>query len=148
MTKREAIRRLLAAMDRTGTPVVLASTTGAPAVEAVNFACPSDVLRALVAHDARDHRARQIRKERAQARARRGPVGPLRCAALAVDHPSGRTVHVLFRNPDGTTIGYYMAPATYHALTLLKPATPDDFRKRGALTPAPSEFQYQEAPHA
>lgn len=60
---------------------------------------------------------------------------PVRCAAMGVD---GK-VMVLFKLKTGT-VGFYMAHATYDAIPLDAVATPDDYRKIGELTEAPSNF--------
>lgn len=68
----------------------------------------------------------------------------LRCAALGGTDPhGGERVHVIFRGK-ADELGYYMAPEVYHAIPLLEPATPDDYRKHGALTPAPTDFHFKE----
>ena len=67
---------------------------------------------------------------------------PVRRSALSVD---GNKVHVLFECVPASNVvyvGYYMSPATYHAIPLLEVATPDDYRKFGALEEAPASFQY------
>jgi len=66
----------------------------------------------------------------------------VRCAALDAP-PYG--VHVLFQTMDGTTEGFYMAKETYHVIPLGNPATPDDYRQHGTLTPAPSDFNFTAA---
>ena len=60
----------------------------------------------------------------------------MRCSALQDDDDR---VHVLFQTLAGH-IGYYMAPATYHAIPMGETATPDDYRKHGELIPAPPDF--------
>lgn len=50
-------------------------------------------------------------------------------------------VHVLFSFANGTTVGYYMAPDVYHAISLSTPATPDMFREHGVLYEAPARFE-------
>jgi hypothetical protein len=50
-------------------------------------------------------------------------------------------VHVLFRDRRDEYAGYWMTTETYHAIGLLTPATPDDFRRHGPLVEAPAEFE-------
>lgn len=101
-------------------------------------------LRALVAagHAPLTARAQAIMAEEAATAAKyeaaRASGTPLRCSALGLDSDC---VHVLFRAPDATeTVGFYMTPETYDAVPLGVPATADDYRAHGALTPAPSSF--------
>jgi hypothetical protein len=61
----------------------------------------------------------------------------VRCSALG---NGDDRVHVLFRLRGEGTIGFYMATATYHAIPMLEPATPNDYRQHGELTPAPADF--------
>jgi hypothetical protein len=67
--------------------------------------------------------------------------GLLRCAAQTV---WGGRVHVLFQGCVKNTpaTGYYMAAETYDAISLLEPATPENFAAYGKLEPAPVEFDY------
>lgn len=64
---------------------------------------------------------------------------PVRCSA---GDAGPDRVHVLFRYADGTTEGWYMKPAVYHAFGLLENATPDDYRPHGKLEPAPATFDH------
>lgn len=69
----------------------------------------------------------------------------VRCSALSSPTDSDpERVHVLFRTASGACIGFFMATATYHAYPLLTPTVPDDYRKHGELTPAPSSYYAQD----
>ena len=81
---------------------------------------------------------------------------PVRCSAMGVDvlQPCGDTmvkvkmVHVLFAdsdNPGRKMVGYYMHHSTYDAYPLVEPRTPDDYRKVGLITQAPSEYVWEKA---
>ncbi len=59
-------------------------------------------------------------------------------AALNADN----LVHVLFENNRGETIGKLMTHDTYDAISLLEPATVEDYAKIGALMDGPSEFDF------
>lgn len=61
----------------------------------------------------------------------------LRCAAAG---DNAGNVHVLFRKQDDSTVGWLMTSETYAAIPLLTNATPDDYRRHGELTEAPSTF--------
>lgn len=63
--------------------------------------------------------------------------GYLRHAAM---NAGGGRVHVLFVNKDKQTVGYYMSPETYNAISLSEPACVEDYSAKGALTPAPERF--------
>lgn len=63
---------------------------------------------------------------------------PVRCSALQFTPPIDK-VHVLFQSKDAT-IGFFMSHATYDAIELGVPATPDDYRKHGTLEPAPDDY--------
>ncbi len=65
----------------------------------------------------------------------------VRCSALG----SGNLVHVLFENNRGETIGKLMTHDTYDAISLLEPATVEDYAKIGALMDGPSEFDFGNA---
>jgi hypothetical protein len=67
---------------------------------------------------------------------------PVRCSALVA---GTNGVHVLFDYQDRRTVGYYMSHATYDAIPLLEPATPDDYRAHGELRDAPSAFDFSAA---
>ena len=62
----------------------------------------------------------------------------VRCSASGLD---GGIVHVLFRKADDSTVGYYMSNATYDAVGILEPATPEDFGKFGEIREAPGAYQ-------
>ncbi len=47
---------------------------------------------------------------------------------------------VLFENKNGDIIGKYMSAETYHAISLLEPATPADYATHGELQDAPETF--------
>lgn len=66
----------------------------------------------------------------------------LRCSALGGSDQYHDRIHVLFRRKDGSTEGWYMASATYHAIPLGTLATPDDYRKHGELIAAPNEYDF------
>lgn len=55
----------------------------------------------------------------------------LRTAALRQDDPE--RVKVIFRNSEGTKKAYFMGPDTYHAIELLKPATPEHYAMFGSI---------------
>jgi len=70
---------------------------------------------------------------------------PVRCSALGVGNGK---VHVLFAfsdGPDRLMVGYYMDQATYDAYPLVEPHTPDDYRKVGLITQAPSDYVWAKA---
>lgn len=63
----------------------------------------------------------------------------VRCAALGVGN--GR-VHVLFQGVGNAMLGFIVSQATYNAIPILEPATPEDFAKFGELEPAGQEFNF------
>jgi hypothetical protein len=69
---------------------------------------------------------------------------PVRCSAMGVGKVG--MVHVLFADSDNkgrNKIGFYMHKTTYDALPLVEPHTPDDYRRFGELTPAPSDYVWE-----
>jgi hypothetical protein len=65
--------------------------------------------------------------------------GFIRVAAL---NAGDKGVHVIFRGKT-SEVAFYMPHEAYDAIPLLAPATPDDYRKYGALIPAPLDFNFK-----
>jgi hypothetical protein len=65
----------------------------------------------------------------------------VRCSAMIARHDRTLT-HVLFRNAREETVGWYMPREVYAAIPTFQPATPDDYRQHGELTPAPSSYSW------
>ncbi len=63
----------------------------------------------------------------------------VRCSAMSADNGQ---VQVLFENKAGVVIGKYMDHATYDAIPLLQPVTPEDYAMYGAVSEAPGAFSY------
>lgn len=63
----------------------------------------------------------------------------VRCSAMSCKNGK---VHVLFRDRDRKTTGFYMHEDTYRAFPLTLPVTPDDFASKGDVEDAPAEFAY------
>ncbi len=91
------------------------------------------------ANCARSSAESKARREREVAILEAG--GALRCSAFRMADDRTR---VIFRSKTGE-FGFDMASATYNAIPLLVPATPDDYRKHGELFSAPANFNQQEA---
>jgi hypothetical protein len=63
----------------------------------------------------------------------------LRCSALSAGPDR---VHVLFRDMNGATTGYYMSEATYRSHPLGTNVTPEMYEAFGPLEPAPAEYEW------
>ena len=59
----------------------------------------------------------------------------VRCAAVNTDTPQGKMVKVWFKQAKKPDIAFLMAENTYHALPIMEPYTPDNYREFGELTP-------------
>ena len=61
----------------------------------------------------------------------------VRCSALAKE---GNTIHVLFRNEEDETVGYFMSAEAYHSIPYGVNATIEDYKKNFEVLQAPNNF--------